>query len=228
MNNPLRPLFVTGRREVDTANGPGPRIRQVTGPLADFTSEEMVFTYALLIVYGGLTYNPIQEFANLNNAQDAVTLLTLPDNIFDPRVLPDPWCRLLWSCKREYWEALSLHMGSLAILDRDRRRFTRVVYQEIPALDIGRTAQASTFPLHSFGVDSNVLYGFFAPTVLAFANRPVFVPNHPRPETERMAQLLFREDCDISALVRQAELRETFDENNSQDTTVTRGEEDAG
>jgi hypothetical protein len=168
-------------------------------------------------MYGGLNYNPIAEFANLYNVYDAVSLLELPVPIFQPTDIPVPWCNTLWSCKREYWEALSLHIGSLAILDRNRRLFTRVVYQEIPALDVCCTTHKATIQLHSFGVDSNRLYGFFAPTSLTFGNRPVFLAREPRQETVKMASLLFSDNTDVSALVRLSELKETYDEGNPAD-----------
>jgi len=188
-------IRVVGKSKVaqltsDFDAGPSPRVLDVPASLLAMTQEWVLFTYAPLFLYGRLHHNPVQEYINeANISRDVVALLPLDVPLFGD--LPQPWASLLWACKKEHWKGLSLHIGSLGLLDRDERTLTRVVYQEFQAPDIiaRRTGKLQNFQLSAFGADCSHGYYLFLPAEDTLG-LPRLVALGPEPTTVALASTL--------------------------------------
>lgn len=155
-----------------------------------------LFTYAPLFLYGGLSINPVNEWVNVQDRPSVVYRLDLPTPVFDMKMGVKFDC-MLWAVEKEYWPSLSLHIGSLALIDKSKKRLTRVIHQDIPILDINKfDISATTVPtatISTFSVDSNHECIAFAPPKDFLTNRVILKRYNPREETVKMAEALFAE-----------------------------------
>lgn len=181
----------------DIAGGP-PLQRLKTGAtLSDLSQDYALFTYAPLFLYGGLDFNPINEWTNMwNRPEQVVFILELGKpvlNLSTELEGTDKFNCVLWAVEKEYSGGLFRHIASLAIVNRSTKMFTKVVCQEFTALDVAaigkkRTMTTATFKLTTFSVDSNKGCLAFVPHY-----RPYLKLLPARKETVNLANAIFRD-----------------------------------
>ncbi len=147
----------------------------------------MLFNHAPLFLYGGLSFNPINEWLNHHSHGQVVYVLSLDADIL---LTGNPQTnRTLWAVEKQYWDSLSLHIGGLALLDRSKGTFMRPVCQQLKVPDVNAKSPFSTAEIFTFGVDSNKVCIVFEPPI-----PPSLLPRvyrrHPLPETLKLSTLL--------------------------------------
>jgi hypothetical protein len=133
-------------------------------PMRDLSRDYVFFTYAPLCLYGGLTHNPVQEWINIHNVPPCVHICKLPRPILRTNLLDlstrTVWDRTVWAVERPRWPSLLGHLGAMALVDRGRHAYTRVLVQDIPVVDVLRqdAAVLTELPfvnITAFSIDSN-------------------------------------------------------------------------
>lgn len=171
----------------DSAGGPPLSKLRAGGSLADLQNDYVFFSYAPLILYGGLTFNPIQEWINQHNHKQVVFILTLEKSVFDLK-MGGAFDDVLWGVEKLYWDSLALHIGSMAIINRHNKSLFRVVCQQIPIQDVHKKSlTASYIDVYTFGVDSNTGMCVIQPLINA---RPTVLRLPPSDETTKLAKAL--------------------------------------
>jgi hypothetical protein len=189
-----RPEGISGERRVygDEAAGPPFRRLKEGASLADLRQDYALFTYAPLFLYGGLEHNPVQEWINAHGHGQIVFIFPVPSPIF--RMRADPiWDHTLWAVEKEHWPSLSLHVGSVALIDRGKQTVTRVICQEIPVFDVAakqRLGPPGKITVTTFSPDSNLACAHFVPAGLLQGGRPALQVYPPRKETVKFANAL--------------------------------------
>jgi hypothetical protein len=177
----------------------GPPFKRMKGgaSLRELQRDYAFFSYAPLVIYGGLDFNPVQEWINLNNHPQLVYVMQLDMPIFDMKGNPK-LDRALWAVELEHWNDLCFHIGSLAIIDRKKQSMVRVVCQEIPILDVGALEKMRiiedalpTVTVTTFSVDSNRECIAFDPAPDLLNSRPKLKRFKPREETVQLAKGIF-------------------------------------
>jgi hypothetical protein len=179
--------------------------------LADLQKHYALFTYAPLFLYGGLEHNPIQEWLNLFKHGEVVAIMQLPAPVVQLSPPGDHKLdSVLWAVQLPYWSKLAMHIGSIGLMDRGRKRFTRVVCQEVPIADVAaldNIVLANTFPtvtIVTFGVDSTAGCIVFEPAGNLIVERPTLRAMPPREATLKLGRAIFHEHEDPYAGVNDA------------------------
>ncbi len=172
----------------DSVGGPPLTKLRGGGSLADLQEDYVLFSYAPLVVYGGLSFNPIQEWINLHNHPQVVFILALDKPILNLRT-NNSLDSVLWAVEKPYWESLSLHIGSMAFINRDKHVFTRVVCQCIPVVDVQSKALApARVDIYTFSIDSNKGMYVLQPLI---GENPSVIYMQPSEETTKLSKALF-------------------------------------
>lgn len=171
----------------DITEGSGPYKFKEGISLTALKKEYEIFTYAPLFLYGGLTFNPIQEWINIHNHKQIVFIghLNKPIIKLDPlSIQHSKYDEIIWLVIKEHWLDLAGHIGGLSILNRSKGYFMQPVCQEIPVLDVNNP-NLPKVNIYTFGVDSNK-------GCLTFTNDliPILKYNPPRKATIAFASAL--------------------------------------
>lgn len=163
--------------------------------LNDLRQDYELFNYTPLCLYGGLTFNPVQEWINEHNHKQVVFILSLDKPIFDMKG-PPKLDHTLWAVEKPHWFSLNIHIGSLALIDRKKKALVRVLCQEIPIIDINQKmiipGEPSSVTITTFSVDSNKECIAFSPFTTV-QPRASLIRYSPREETIKLANALFAE-----------------------------------
>jgi hypothetical protein len=184
---------MSGVRRVYGDEAAGPPLKRIKGgaSLADLQTDYALFTYAPLFLFGGLEHNPVQEWLNIHKHGQVVYIFKLDLPVIHIGKGPE-WDRTLWAVEKEYWPSLSLHIGSIALIDRRQKRLVRTICQDLPILDVAaRTPSKCT--ITTFGVDSNLGCIAFAPAP-HISKQPYIKFHPPREETIKLASALLQYD----------------------------------
>lgn len=122
--------------------------------LTELTDDFVLFNYAPLCIYGGLEFNPIKEW--INNKEErgkAVCMVPCQKPLFDLGT-DSIFARVLWAVEKEYWEHLKLHIGSIALLNREQKLYSTAICQELQIPDINNK-ESKQITVFTFGVNSN-------------------------------------------------------------------------
>jgi hypothetical protein len=154
MLQPDRQKPVKVEKDVDKG---GQVLEQYSGSLAALSEDYALFTYAPMFLYGGMTFNPVQEWLNVHDRQRVVRILQLSKPVISLSYPgPNKLDSIVWAVEKEYWSRLAIHIGALALVDRARQLYIRPICQELQVLDVGGALSGPlTFTLYTFGVDSN-------------------------------------------------------------------------
>lgn len=182
--------------EGDEAGGPPLKRLKSGASLAELQQDYAMFSYAPLCLYGGLKFNPIQEWINLNNHSQIVFILRLEHSILNLRGL-STWNTLLWLVEKPYWESLRLHIGSMALVDHKQGHLMRVLCQDIPILDLNAINSITlkdvpTVSITIFSPDTNEACYAIEPTNHMLIEQPRLVRISPREETVKLATAIFK------------------------------------
>lgn len=206
------------RRPGDEDEGPPLRRLRAGDSLGALTDDYVLFSYAPLFMYGGMEHNPVQEWLNTRLPGEVIFFLPLPKPAFIMRLdlQSSIWDRLLWAVEKEFWPELSLHLGSMAFINKKTQILSKSMCQEIQIQDINAygympnstDGTMRTLSVYVFTVDSSV--GCYA-----MQPNPPFLPNmvimEAFKETKRLAKALFGYETDPYAAVE----REQEDEDKS-------------
>src|SRR4051812_4391738 len=108
----------------DAAGGAPLRKLKTGGTLTDLRQDYTLFTFAPLFMYGGLDFNPINEWVNVYDNSPEVTVFQLETPILTMHGV-NQWDNTLWAVPNQLWPSLSLHIGALALIDRLKQTLTR-------------------------------------------------------------------------------------------------------
>lgn len=194
---------ISGERRVygdEAAGRPLERLKSGAS-LVQLQTDYVFFSYAPMFLYGGLTFNPVQEWINLHNMPQCVFIVPMPMRVFnlaDTTLGETKWDKILWAVEKEYWERLALHIGSIGLIDRGKKLFSRGLCQAIPVVDVAAVdkmqvlpTQLPTVEIFVFGVDSNRGCIAFPRPKNLLVELPRLVNHGTLPETARMAKALF-------------------------------------
>ncbi len=185
------------RLEGDEAGGaPFQKLKQ-GATLADLQKEYVLFNYAPIFLYAGLSINPVQEWINKHNHKQVVFILALDKPVLHMGA-GAIWDRTLWAVEKEYWPSLRSHLGSMATIDRSKGKLCRIIVQTIPVLDViaaekPLVLESPYVMISTFTVDSNLGCIVFAPSTKLTGNCPYLKFHAPREETVRLANGLLLE-----------------------------------
>ncbi len=187
----------------DTAGGKPLEKLKTGASLRSLQDEYVLFTYAPLFLFGGLDMNPVQEWINLYDHQQVVFILPLEQPIFQfRRTESSRFESVLWAVQKEFWSSLAMHIGSIGIVDRTKKVFSRVICQEIPVLDVNALSndtvcvEVPSALVYTFSVDSSKGCLAFVPATKLGVDKPRLTYRPPREETLRLAKALFKEEND--------------------------------
>lgn len=182
----------------DAAAGPLLDKLKLSGSLKSLLDEYVFFTYAPLLLYSDINFNPVQEWLNLHNKQNCVFILPLPAPVFQLGATKTRLDNILWACEKAHWPSLAMHIGTIGLVDRDNNLFTRTICQGIPILDvaaveknIGISKTPPTISIYAFAVDANNRCVSFMPAKDLFVEKPYLISLPPMSDTVRMANALF-------------------------------------
>jgi len=192
------PIGASGfrRRYDDEDAGPPLQMLKEGKTLRDLADDYTFFTYAPLFLYGGLEHNPIQEWLNMRGLGEVVHFVFLPRDVVNLALTAtsvQPWNRLLWAVENKHWNDLAHHIGGIGLLDGGRKRFTRVICQQIPIADCGLgnagriSSDAYPVEIYVFTVDSNHSCWPIAPARDLAYDVPKLLHVAPREETIELA-----------------------------------------
>jgi hypothetical protein len=176
----------------------GPPLQKLKGgaSLAELQQDYALFAYSPLFLLGGLEHNPVQEWINLAGHKQIVFIFPTPAPVL--HIGKEPiWDHTLWAVEKEHWPSLSLHIGSIALIDRAKKRLTRVICQEIPISDVAAKPVDGKLPsvtITTFAVDSNLGCIAFALPSRFQHSRPYLKFYPPREETLKLANRLLSFD----------------------------------
>src|SRR5688572_22624543 len=94
------PTGITGGKSIEKDHADGETVQPVenTAPLSSLINDYVLFNYAPLFLYGGVTFNPIQAWVNEVNPGKVVKLLKLPKLILHMGPgQPSPFGAVLWA-----------------------------------------------------------------------------------------------------------------------------------
>lgn len=165
--------------------------------LADVNKDYAVFTTGLLSLYGEWPTNPVLEYVTQHSECQAQQL-ELPGPIFSGF---GEWNRRVLLCPRDTWEGLCSYIKMSSYLDRDKRRYRRVIWQQIPVPDClaiqmdGTLSPPPVVTVFVFGVNGEANEVAMRPpgkggSLLLF--HPYAYP--PNSEAVKLAEAFFRED----------------------------------
>lgn len=194
---------ISGVRQVygDEAGGAPLRKLRTGSTLTELQQDYTLFNFAPLFLYGGLDFNPVHEWINLYNTPQEVYVFPLEAPILNMGGVA-PWENILWAVAKEHWASLSLHLGTLALLDRMHNRLTRTICQAISVIDCAAinkvqiTDKVPTVLIYTFGVDANDRCLVFLPANNLLVDRPVLKRMPPLDETRKLAAALFTNQSD--------------------------------
>ncbi len=173
----------------------GPPLQKLKngGCLADLIENYVLFTYAPLCAHGDLKLNPVQEWINLYNMPQVVFVLLLDTPILEIHSHPK-WDCMLWAVERSKWASLSLHIGTIALIDRASKTFTSVICQEIPIRDVKLNMhKLETVNIYTFSPSTNkCCYSFKVSDSKLI--RPTLTARAPLPDNLKFANALFGYD----------------------------------
>jgi hypothetical protein len=201
-------MFTPGKsqeRNIHSDAAKGAPLKQLKSgiTLSALAEDYRFFTYAPLFMYGDLEHNPVQEWINLYNRDQVVFIIQLPVPVIQLNSNSEHKLdSVIWAARREEWPKLASHIGTIALVDHNKKRFTRVICQKIPILDVNTVnnlTDVTTPPsviLHTFSVDCNLYCVVFNPANNLFVDRPTLVKLSPIEETRKFANAIFEYAAD--------------------------------
>src|SRR5262245_24004021 len=130
---------IRGGAQMDPVEGPAYHEKrfEAAATLAELVGEYVFFTHAALFCHADFDRDPVYDFV-AEQAPDCLPFhVDFLRPIFSGLDLPgDPsWNFRLLAVQRRYWPALDWFLLTLSGIDRDRRRFYRVLSQNLPVPD---------------------------------------------------------------------------------------------
>lgn len=169
----------------------GPPLERIKGgaTLADLKEQYELFTYAPLFLYGGLEHNPVQEWINTNHHKQIVFIMELERPFLSLGKGFEKSERTLWMVEKEHWPSLALHIGSMAMIDRQRNSFTTVACQELPVPDVVAKSN-STVNIFAFVPDGSKGCIALEPGTALTGRRPFMKFHPPTPKVAKLGAAL--------------------------------------
>lgn len=189
----------TGPLYSDATTGP-PLDKLRTGhSLSDLQKEYRLFTYGPLILYGGLNFNPVQEWINLHSAPRSVYILPLSVPVLRHADKPTRLDNILWAADRSIWPSLGSHLGTMSLINRDKHLYVKPLCQEIPILNVSSAdsglhkSSLLAVTIHTFSVDSNLGRLAFQPSPNLLLETPKLALLPVDPVTLKHANILLND-----------------------------------
>lgn len=116
--------------------------------LADLEADYAFFTHALLFTHGYWSLDPIRDYIATQDPKCCPVVINTPSPIFKGLKvgMDDSWNHMFLAVLRTQWEGLRAFLGSLSAVDRNRKRYHRLVIQEFPAVDAMALEKATILP----------------------------------------------------------------------------------
>lgn len=208
---PTRPFEPHDFRQLYADTDAGPPFKKLAGggTLAQLSEDYALFTFAPLVMWGGLSTNPVREYMNEHGHESGVWLIPLTEALFDygPKPIQRFWATKLWACERQIWDdpdkpndGLCFTLGTIGIINRDAQQFSRVLCQDIPVPDVIAMRKTTVLPspcpmvtITTFSLDSNKGVLAFEPAARPPIDRARVVYMEPLPETTALAEAVL---CD--------------------------------
>jgi hypothetical protein len=142
--------------------------------LTDICKDYVLFSHATILLFGGLPFDPVQQFYISRNISDPPIGLGLDDPIFTGHeVIQEEgkfFNQFLFAVPKEIWPDLMRHLGSLTICNREIKFYGDFVPQNLPLLDRVTLNKHSTLPdelpkvrVYVFALDANVICMHYVP-----------------------------------------------------------------
>lgn len=141
-------VFGFDRLPVDADDAPPPAPFGISDAttLKDLLSEWRFFTHAILMECMRLPIDPVQNWVNLEDGVDQISVYTDSIPIFEGLSPKFGLENRLFACRKEKWKSLRQLMSGLCGVDRARGLFYRSFYYHIQLADFLRLRQVTMMP----------------------------------------------------------------------------------
>jgi hypothetical protein len=165
----------------------------------DLCKEYTFFTYAPIILYGNLPFDPLMQFYadNPNTLRPAVVFTDEPIFTGLETQLDTTFNHMLIAVPNEVWSKLALHLGTIGMRNDQQQLYLETVIQQLPMadyLELRKEIVHTVTPMVSiYGValDGNKCCLHFQPAQDPPIDRIRFVNSPPRQQIIDFAKGLF-------------------------------------
>ncbi len=170
--------------------------------LADLVQEYAFFNHGALFCFTNIDVDPVHDYCSRIDTKCLPLYLTFPEPVFDGLVCQgDPsWNYRLIAIPRARWHGLDRFLCAMSAIDRFRKRFYRMVSQEIPIADALALSKLTVIPIptpmvtiNTYTPTSNKRLVAFAPADNPPVDRPRIVFHPPEPGVVLLAKAHFDE-----------------------------------
>jgi len=170
--------------------------------MSDLIKDFVLFTPALLVVKGGITHDPVEEFNGLFSVpgDERPQVLLSPYPFFTGlghSVIGGslyPWDHQLYACPNKQWDKLQAFLNNMAFVNSVTGQFARVLAYAMMMVDPvalhAKVARIVQVGVTVFGISAFDGEYYIAPAKQLPHDRPALAIRPPNPETVRYGKVI--------------------------------------
>lgn len=166
----------------------------------DLCKEYTFFTYAPVILYGGLNFDPMLQFYNEHPDADRPAVIFTDEPIFAGLETHNDvtFNHMLIAVRKHVWPDLSQHLGTIGMRNDEQKLYIETAVQKLPMadfLELRREIVHVTVPMvdiYGVALDGNQFCLHFHPAVNPPVDKIKLIKSPPRQQTVEFAEGLFQ------------------------------------